>query len=123
MKAPGTVMVVDDDEDIREIITIILSARGIETVGAGDGVEALEHLRKNGCPALILLDLMMPRMDGAELARELRADPKTADTPIVIMSGNAEARKTATAIGDCLWLPKPVGLDDLLAVVSRFLAV
>ncbi len=118
-----TVMVVDDDEDIREIISIILAARGIDTVLAGDGVEALEQVRANGPPALILLDLMMPRMDGKELVRELRSDPETAATPIVVMSGNAEARTTAAAIGDCGWLPKPVGLEELLAVVHRFLPV
>ncbi|MEO6420890.1 MAG: response regulator [Polyangiaceae bacterium] len=123
MSARRSVMVVDDDEDIREIIAIILSTRGIETILACDGLDALELVRANGPPALILLDLMMPRMDGKELARELRADPETAHTPIVVMSGNSEARATAAAIGDCAWLPKPVGLEDLLAVVRRFLTV
>src|SRR5215467_13475789 len=90
-RASPLVMVVDDDEDIREVLRLFLQIDGYRVTTATDGVDALEQLKKT-CerPSLILLDLMMPRMDGEQFMKTLRAGP-FADIPVVIMSGYREA--------------------------------
>jgi DNA-binding response OmpR family regulator len=116
------VLVIDDDDDIREILETILTAQGWPTVGARDGVDALEKLAGGGAPpAVILLDLMMPRLDGAAFVKELRARPGMEDVPIVVMSGDGSSRMTAALIGATEHLQKPVELDELLNVVRSHL--
>ncbi len=114
------VLVVDDDDDIREIIGIILDGEGIPSIGAKDGVAALELMRQRGRPSLILLDLMMPRLDGMGFVRELRKDPSIADVPVVVMSGNSETGNAAALMGAASSLRKPVDLDELLEKVGRW---
>jgi CheY-like chemotaxis protein len=113
------VMVIDDDPDVRDMIGIILSGRGIDAVGEGDGATALEHLRQGALPSLILLDLMMPRLSGADFLREVRRDPRLGGIPVVVLSGDNEAVKISEALGVGCCLRKPVELDDLIDVVSR----
>jgi CheY-like chemotaxis protein len=115
-----TVLLVDDDPDIREIVTLVLRLNNLSVVTASDGVEALELLR--GAPeiGLVLLDLMMPRMDGGELLRALKGDPMLAATPVVVMSGNRNAAAMATKLGADACLSKPIEIDDLTGIVTRF---
>jgi CheY-like chemotaxis protein len=115
----GALLVVEDDDDIREIMRDILAADGFEVEVARDGLEALDKLR-DGCHAsLILLDMMMPRMDGEAFLTALRRDRDRADTRVVVISGNAQARARAgqLAVDGCL--VKPFDLADLLEVVHR----
>jgi len=121
MKEPRrTVLVVDDDPDIVEVVSFLLGLHAVPVVVARDGVEALERLRESNDVGLVLLDLMMPRMSGADVLRAVRRDPALARTPIVVMSGNRDAAATATELGadDCLL--KPVELDDLTRTVARY---
>ena len=120
MTEGGYVLVVDDDADVREMILLVLEARGVRAAGAADGVEALEQLSDHELPSLILLDLRMPRLNGEQLVERLRARPALAAIPVVVLSGDNQARTIARAIGARGCLVKPVELGELLAVVGRF---
>src|SRR4051794_5777408 len=85
------VLVVDDDDDLREMIGIALGEKGYSAVGIGSGVAALEWLRVTPAPALVLLDLKMPRLGGTSVLRALRSDPATARIPVVVISGDQVA--------------------------------
>jgi CheY-like chemotaxis protein len=120
VKRSPDVLVVDDDVDICEIITLVLDANGYVTSSASDGWAALAHLQHHGEPGLILLDLRMPKMDGRELMKAMKSDPRFARIPVVVVSGEAAARHTAAVLGADGCLQKPVDLDSLLATVARF---
>ena len=76
------------------MIALVLERRGYRAVGAFDGQDALEQLReRDGAPALILLDLMMPRLDGVDFAKQLRSSAGVSQAPIVILSGDSRARE------------------------------
>jgi CheY-like chemotaxis protein len=111
------ILVVDDDDDVRNMLCLVLQHDGYPAVGAADGQEALDRMRGD-TPALVFVDLMMPRMDGTTLIRRMAADRALADIPVAIMSGQRsvpqEVRGHATA-----HLVKPVELDDILGIVSR----
>jgi chemosensory pili system protein ChpA (sensor histidine kinase/response regulator) len=97
----------------------VLSFEGFSASGAADGVEALERMRQQEPPALIFVDLMMPRMDGNDLIRTMAADPSLARVPIAIISGQLTAESHEPAPQIVARLVKPVELDDLLTVVHR----
>lgn len=117
--AQGTVLVVEDDKSIAHFIEMALTDEGYRAVLATDG-EALQ-IAPAVHPDVILLDLMMPGMDGAEISRRLRDDPTTAETPIVLMS--AYERKAPRDLPVNARLPKPFDITDLLDVVERYTGV
>jgi CheY-like chemotaxis protein len=119
MPPQGWILIVDDDEDIRDVIALILQTRGYRTVAACDGQDALDHLQRNGPPSLVLLDLMMPRLNGEGFAAEMRSRPETRDVPIVVLSGDTAGPKTAAAMRATGYLAKPVELATLLATIER----
>ena len=90
---PISVVLVDDDPDMRDLMTRILVDGGCSVVAAGDGEAALDLIRANPLPDIVVTDLMMPVMSGMELIRRLRAEPPTAELPIVVVSGNANAQE------------------------------
>jgi CheY-like chemotaxis protein len=112
------VLVVDDDEDIREIIEIALQAHGYRVDTAADGVDCLRRLRDDPeLPAIILLDMMMPNMNGWEVRDQLVADPVLSRVPLVFLTGNVDVRdELHGAVGV---LHKPVELSALLEVIGR----
>ena len=111
-------MVVDDDDDIREAMDLALGAEGYVVTTAADGVAAWALLQGGAQPDLILLDLMMPRWDGEQLLTAL-ADSEHASIPVIVMSGHDSGAKRARALGAVAILPKPVDLETLLATVAR----
>jgi two-component system chemotaxis response regulator CheY len=114
------VMVVDDDDDVCDAIRESLEDAGYDVSVAEDGARALGALRAaSSLPSLILLDLMMPVMDGAEFLREMRADPRLASLPVVLFSADGGAHAKAMSLGANDALRKPVQLRDLLSMVSK----
>ncbi len=113
----STILVVDDDVDIRETISMILEDEGYQVACAANGREALDYLRTHGKPDLILLDLMMPVMDGAEFCARKRLDPSLSQIPVVIVTASGQAREHATALNASDLIYKPLALDTLLEKV------
>jgi CheY-like chemotaxis protein len=109
------VVVVEDDEDIRDLVVELLSGLGFDTVGYADGAAALAALRRPGEePAVILLDLEMPRMTGWEFRREQLSDPHLASIPVVV----ASAADTSSIDADA-YLSKPFETAELCSVLAR----
>jgi DNA-binding response OmpR family regulator len=111
------ILVIDDDEDIRAVLEVVLEAQGCRVETAVDGIDALERLRAGSRPSVILLDMMMPRLDGEGLMRAMQDDPRLAGIPVVVMSGHRAARDKAAGLEAAAWLVKPVDLEQLLATV------
>jgi CheY-like chemotaxis protein len=115
-------LVVEDDRDVRETLVRILGDAGYEVLGAADGREALVALEKRpDPPALILLDLRMPRMDGRQLHDELGQHPRFRDIPIIVLSADGRPTSQSQLTRAAAVLAKPVRLERLLALVETVL--
>jgi two-component system nitrogen regulation response regulator NtrX len=116
-----SVLIIDDDDDIRESVALLLEGEGYETRGLGDGASVLAEMRKGDyVPEVILLDQFMPRMNGDELRVEIQADGKWAKVPIIFCSGDSvppEARKSVYAV-----LEKPFEIERLFELVAAAIA-
>jgi len=111
------ILLAEDDDDLREAMTDTLMDAGYRVAAVANGLDALEWLRgAEAPPALILLDLMMPVMDGWRFREEQRSDPKAALVPVVILS----AMRNPAASQGVEFLEKPVKVQPLLAVVARY---
>lgn len=117
-----TILIVEDDPDLRLVHSEILSHEGYTVIAAADGVEALELVENEGPPAMILLDLRMPRMNGWDLAKRLRERAGWRDIPIIVVAAHYRIADEAAAIGARAWLHKPVSIDLLLSVVGGIYA-
>ncbi|WP_437601141.1 response regulator [Sorangium sp. So ce590] len=115
----GRILVVEDDLDIRSILSQLLVFEGYDVDEASDGAEALAMLRKDPLPALILLDLMMPIMDGWQLRAELQRDPTLSSVPVVIVSADVRAEQEASRLRVAGLLKKPLQIEPLLDLVHR----
>jgi CheY-like chemotaxis protein len=114
------VMVVDDDTDLREAITEMLQDSAYSVVGAANGKEALDFLRgTTSLPCIILLDLMMPIMDGKTFRAELLKDPKLSEIPVVVLSAHANMDSVLAGVTVSAKLRKPVQMGSLMALVDR----
>jgi CheY-like chemotaxis protein len=116
---PKKVLVVEDDEDLVLLISMLLSSDGYRVETAGNGREALERVERE-LPDLILLDMKMPVMSGPEFAREFKARYNTR-APIVVVTAAADARQRAAEVKADGWVGKPFDPDALLATVRRHL--
>ena len=116
----GTILIVDDDEDIVETLTMILAEAGYSVVTANNGEGALAHLQSGLRPSLILLDLMMPVMNAWQLHDRLAADPALGAVPIVAISGDGSIQRKAPQIGATAYLRKPFDLVELLETVRHY---
>lgn len=114
------VLLVEDDELIRELFTELLSLKGYTVVGAANGQDAIDRLKTTGRPCLVILDLSMPVMSGRELRAALLADAKTADVPVVVVSGAAEPKHSFDDLKAARVLTKPVRWPVLLQAVEEF---
>lgn len=119
--ASHTVLVVDDDPDIRAAASLALAYDGYKTAEAGDGAEALDWLECHAPPALILLDLAMPRLTGWEVLERLQADPRWARIPVVVCTAfDSLERQKRGCPGSIPVLRKPYEIDALLGVAARY---
>ena len=117
--AQRTVLVVDDDDDLREAITDLLLLRGYHVTKAANGHEALDCIAA-GMPDVILLDMKMPVMNGWEFARAFR-EAHDSEAPIVVVTAADDARRRAEEIRADGWLGKPFESVELYATVERYL--
>ncbi len=117
-----TLLLVDDEPDLRESLAIRLKASGYRVVTASDGLEALKTARLLS-PDLILLDVMLPRMDGYKVARLLKFDQRYSRIPILILSARGQDldKELAVSAGADDYLVKPFSSADLLARIEKLL--
>ena len=113
-----TVCVVDDDCEVRESLRTLLQLDGYKVQTARDGQHALEQLRGGLRPCIILLDLMMPGMDGRHFRAEQLRDPELAQIPVVIFSRHHDPQENATSLAPAAVLRKPAHIDTVLQVVE-----
>jgi CheY-like chemotaxis protein len=109
------VLIVEDDDDLREMMAQLLSIEGFDTTTVANGREALEYLHAARKPDVILLDLMMPVMDGWEFRRQQKADPELAPVPVIVLSALDQSR--AAGVDAAAFLKKPLDFDRLLELV------
>ena len=118
------VLVVDDDRVIQQLLQVNLELEGYDVVAtASDGKEALEKIAELK-PDLVILDIMMPKMDGLEVCRHLKADASTARIPVILLSARAQDLdiREGLDIGANAYLTKPFDPVELLEVVGRLLS-
>ena len=115
----GRILLIEDEGNILEAITFILSRAGWEVQGHGNGATALEAVGRVA-PDVVVLDVMLPGRSGLEILRDLRASPKTAALPVLMLTakGQAKDRETALELGATAYLTKPFSNADLLATVA-----
>ena len=120
---PGYILVVDDIPDILKLMDATLQFKGYRVVTARDGQEALEVIQQER-PALVIADILMPKMDGFSLLHRIRINPETRDIPVVFLSATyiaQEDKEFARAIGVTSFIEKPVDLDKFFPIISDIL--
>ncbi len=118
-----SLLVVDDEAAIRTVLRLILVRAGYDVAEAENGEEALSKVREEK-PDLLLLDVMMPGMDGFSVCEQLRGDPETADLPIIMLSARTDSRskQESKRVGATKYLTKPLAPDKLLFHIGEALA-
>ena len=121
---PKRICIVDDHLNIREMLRYALTLQGLEVVEAVDGADALEKMTAHNID-MVLVDWLMPKMDGLEMLRCLREMEGFSETPVVMISGrdDIEARKKARELGVLYWLKKPFRISELQLIVENSLYV
>ena len=114
---PGPILIVDDEASVRAAVSAILEADGYDVATAADGLIALEHVQRQA-PALIVLDIRMPRMDGVAFAREYHRRAAF-PAPILLLTASVNGAQWHQAIGAVSHMSKPFDIDDLLAAVAE----
>ena len=117
--AARTILVVEGDCDIRSALCSILREEGYRVASASDGREAISSLKSGERPAIILLDLMMPVMNGADFRKAQLRDPQVADIPVVVLTADGRLLETAKSLGAAAAFSKPFELDALLDAIER----
>ena len=121
---PGYLLVVDDVPDILELLNAMLEFKGYRVVTARNGQEALEVIEQER-PALIIADILMPKMDGFSLVNRLRLNPQTRDIPVIFLSATyvaPEDKAFARTIGVTRFIEKPVDVESFLPMIAEYLA-
>jgi two-component system chemotaxis response regulator CheY len=115
-----TIMTVDDSASLRQMICVVLRSGGYQVVEAVDGEDGLSKLANRELD-LVLTDVNMPKMDGLEFTRRLRAMPQYKFTPIVLLTTEShfDKKQQGKAVGATAWIVKPFDPDQLLAVVKK----
>lgn len=113
------IMVIDDNRDIREAIEQLLLSEGLEVVSATDGVDALDQLRHGKVPSVILLDSLMPLMNGVQFLAAIRREPKFAEIPVYIVSASGDFDGSIIEIGIQGFIHKPFDPNKILEIARR----
>ena len=116
-----TILIVDDDPGIRQLLTVFLEHKGYSAIGAANGLEALKYLQQTATrPQLILLDMMMPVMDGVEFRHVQQQDQQLAAIPVAMMSAAEHIQAQASALAADAYFAKPIDFEALLAIVEHY---
>jgi CheY-like chemotaxis protein len=115
-----SVLIVDDDSDIREAIRDLLEFEGYGTAEARDGGAGLAYLRSHPAPGVILLDWNMAPVSGAEFMSEFSRDASLSDIPVVLLTADVRARAKALVLGLSTVLAKPIDADRLIDIAARY---
>lgn len=118
-----SILLVDDEPNLRELLRQMLELGGFDVVEAEDGLDAVEQL-KQMTPSVMVLDVMMPKLDGVTLCKKLRASTRFATLPIIMLSGKTQHRavQEGLAAGANRYLCKPITVDELIQSVKDVLA-
>jgi two-component system chemotaxis response regulator CheY len=118
---PKRILTVDDSSTMRQMVGVTLKSAGFEVLEAADGVEALDKLRQSPTIDLVLTDLNMPRMDGLELTRQIRALASGQAVPIILLTteSSPEMKLRGKAAGATGWIVKPFQPNQLLEVIGK----
>jgi CheY-like chemotaxis protein len=114
-----SVLIIEDDDGVAESLAAILREEGYVVESATNGAEALRRLRERPLPTLILLDLMMPVVDGIDFRRRQLADPELSKIPIIIISARPDVAEQAQTLHADAFLQKPMSFEELLHVVQN----
>jgi CheY-like chemotaxis protein len=118
---PMTILIVDDDAGIRTLLTVFLARHGYAAVSVPHGLAALDHLQQHApLPELILLDRMMPVMDGAAFRRTQQTDARLASIPVIVISAAENSHAHAPTLTADAYLPKPIDFTALLKLVEHY---
>jgi len=122
MSAPKRILIVEDSLDVQSLLTLFLQNEGYTITYADNGRKALDILKTTKeLPGLILLDLMMPDMDGFSFRKEQNKIPEIAKIPIIVMTADADGQSKAAAVGANAFLKKPfLNLDTIVSTIDRF---
>jgi CheY-like chemotaxis protein len=115
----ASILIVEDDADLREALSQVLRDEGYEVLGAAHGREALDRLRGGRRPSLILLDLTMPVMNGWQFRAEQREDPELSRIPVIVLSAGQDLPAQMPVLGLQDYIRKPIRLESLLESVER----
>jgi CheY-like chemotaxis protein len=115
-----TILVVEDDGDVNEAICSLLTEHGFATITVQNGADALAQLRAHPHVRAIVLDVMMPVMNGATFRGAQLEDPSIADIPLVLLTGRSDGKPLAQALNAAAFLQKPFDADALLGILSPY---
>jgi len=118
LRTDEPILVVEDDAATRSALADILELEGYNVAAVGNGREALEYAQRNPAPRLIILDLIMPEMDGWEFRARQRKHPKLADSPVFVVT--ASGKHATEGLDADLVLHKPIDVDRLLSAIEHF---
>ena len=119
-QAGAGILIVEDDFDVRDMLSLVLQNEGYSVATAANGREAIEYLRGGAAPCLILLDLMMPVMNGWEFRTVQQQDPSLSPIPVVVLSADGRIQEKAASIDAASYLKKPIEFDLLLDTIKHY---
>lgn len=118
-----TILLIEDDPMVARLVELAVGPKGYQTIFAPNGLQGLKMAQANP-PDLILLDLMLPGQDGFEVLHQLRAEPQTANVPVIVVSSKSQLadKETAAKIGANAYLSKPYKRAELLSLIRSLLS-
>lgn len=118
------ILVIEDDPVLARLVDLTLKRAGYESIIASNGLAGMEHVRADPSPDLVLLDLMLPVMDGFEVLNLIRSDPRTADLPVIVVTGKTQTtdRQLALQLGANDYITKPYRPQNIVARIEDHFA-